>query len=185
MQCLGASFVPLSFIGEAVNLSPYCNKYKPSHERNPHCNKAQKGTTAFDAQSTGLTYVLGLYQGLLDKSPNSLSNPNQRQIYEHHKSNNDFDNFQSICIKSLQSNIDSNKHSLVTLFQLKRNAMTFTKRTLMQQELHTCYSIELIPGNDWTTYPLEIPMLNTLAAYKQISARVTCIIQSTVRVRDP
>ena len=143
--CFGANFTPIYFTGHVCQVQPFIDSYK-SIDNVEICTAA----TAFDDDTTGLTYILVFNQGLWfgSKMQHSLINPNQCRAYGIQICDDPFDPFRTLSIYDPISDLTIPLYMNGTICSLKTRVPT-------PQELQECPHITMTSDLPWDPSTLD------------------------------
>ena len=143
--CFGANFTPLYFTGHVCQVQPFIDSYK-SIDNVEICTAA----TAFDDETSGLTYILVFNQGLWfgSKLQHSLINPNQCRANGIQLCDDPFDPFRNISIYDPVNDLTIPLHMNGTICYLNTRVPT-------PQELKDCPHIVMTSDLPWDPSVLD------------------------------
>ena len=171
--CLGNKFTIISYTSRTADVYPYDSSYSPIQNV-----LFFTGATAW-SESTGATFILiiheALYYGM--KLDHSLINPNQicaNGIDVHD------DPFTT---QQISIHIDEGLNTSATIIPMSQYGpkIYFNRRTPTEEELNTCYHIELTSSNEWNPDSVVLDEIDLVSRTLNIERH----IQSHSTLIDP
>ena len=148
--CFGSNFVPIGWTDISCDVSPYSDEYK-AMTNVPVAHAA----TAYDDPVTGQTTILIFNNGLWfgTKLTDSLISPNQCRSFGVDICDDPWDKHRGLRLRYPDEGFE-------IPFEFSRNVVSFETRAPTDDELSTCYRLEMTSPDSWDPATVGAPKLS-------------------------
>lgn len=148
--CFGSNFVPIGWTDITCTVSPYMDEYEAKTNI-----PVAHAVTAYDNPETGETTLLVFYHGLWfgNKLRDSLINPNQCRSFGVDICDDPWDRSRGLHIRIPDEGFE-------IPLTYSQNVISFETRAPTEQEIETCYRVDMTSHVAWDPATIRAPKLS-------------------------